>query len=440
MFLPGHDDGVVSVDSASLEGKGVPLYCVELDHSSIVNPYRVLDRKSEEQLSRAELLLDMYSDIIRPILEGCPPSPSSVSCNCPTGEDPDDNQQLPYRLNLFTLRLRQGDSTEGIFDAPSEGVRIEFGFTIPFGDFDFTLTSPTGREITPDVANQDPDIDYVTLDNYWYYSIKNPEPGGWQYHITAVEVPEEGVDVTIIAVAEVSGVPNVLGDVSQDGRVKANDALLVLQHAVGLITLLPEQQQAADVNGDDKITAFDAALIMQYTVGLITEFPVQGVPILVAKDDNPLAPFIPLNKGGQGGCKGDENQLLAKIIAELENSSLSAEQKRVLEELKHLLWQRTLPKQTALLQNYPNPFNPETWIPFELAQDASVTISIYNVKGQLIRTIELGNQKAGIYVAEDKAAYWNGKDSLGEKVASGMYFYTLQAGKFRTTRKMVIMK
>jgi hypothetical protein len=109
----------------------------------------------------------------------------------------------------------------------------------------------------------------------------------------------------------------------------------------------------------------------------------------------------------------------------------------------------SLPKQSALLQNYPNPFNPETWLPYQLAQDANVIISIYNTKGQLVRTLRPGLKNAGIYITKDKAAYWDGKDSLGQSVASGAYFYTLQvreaipnigAGEFRATRKMVIVK
>ena len=99
-----------------------------------------------------------------------------------------------------------------------------------------------------------------------------------------------------------------------------------------------------------------------------------------------------------------------------------------------------LPIRTAVLQNYPNPFNPETWIPYQLATDSPVTISIYNVKAQLIRTIILGKQNAGIYATKNKAAYWDGRDSFGEKVASGVYYYALQAGEFRATRKMVILK
>jgi len=99
-----------------------------------------------------------------------------------------------------------------------------------------------------------------------------------------------------------------------------------------------------------------------------------------------------------------------------------------------------VPVKNILSQNYPNPFNPDTWIPFELAQDANVAINIYNAKGQLIRVLNLGKQKAGVYVTKYKAAYWDGRDNAGEKVASGIYFYTLRAGNFRATRKMVILK
>jgi flagellar hook assembly protein FlgD len=99
-----------------------------------------------------------------------------------------------------------------------------------------------------------------------------------------------------------------------------------------------------------------------------------------------------------------------------------------------------LPLRTCLLQNYPNPFNPDTWLPFQLAQDASVAISIYNANGQLIRNILLGRKEAGVYTTKDKAAHWDGRNSFGEKVASGVYYYTIQVGNFTATRKMVILK
>ncbi|MBM3242306.1 T9SS type A sorting domain-containing protein [Candidatus Poribacteria bacterium] len=101
---------------------------------------------------------------------------------------------------------------------------------------------------------------------------------------------------------------------------------------------------------------------------------------------------------------------------------------------------RIIPIKSSLFQNYPNPFNPETWIPFQLARDASVAVRIYNLKGQLIRTLALGQTTAGTYLTKDKAIYWDGRDDSGEKVASGMYFYTLQAGEFKATKRMIIVE
>jgi len=98
------------------------------------------------------------------------------------------------------------------------------------------------------------------------------------------------------------------------------------------------------------------------------------------------------------------------------------------------------PEEFKLLQNYPNPFNPETWIPFELSQDIAATINIYDAADNLVKCLGLGNKQAGFYKTKDKAAYWDGRNYLGEKAASGVYFYTLQAGKFKATRKMLLVK
>ena len=99
-----------------------------------------------------------------------------------------------------------------------------------------------------------------------------------------------------------------------------------------------------------------------------------------------------------------------------------------------------VPAETALLTNYPNPFNPETWIPYELAKPAEVTLRIYAVDGALVRHLVLGHRVAGIYRSKSRAAYWDGRNAQGEKVASGVYFYTLTAGDFEATRKMLIRK
>ena len=92
------------------------------------------------------------------------------------------------------------------------------------------------------------------------------------------------------------------------------------------------------------------------------------------------------------------------------------------------------------MHNYPNPFNPETWIPYHLAHDAEVQLTIYNTKGAVVRQLELGYQPAGFYTARAKAGYWNGRNESGELVASGIYFYQLRAGDYSALRRMVIVK
>ena len=99
-----------------------------------------------------------------------------------------------------------------------------------------------------------------------------------------------------------------------------------------------------------------------------------------------------------------------------------------------------IPAETALLNNYPNPFNPETWIPYHLSEDADVKLTIYDVNGEVVRDIDVGHQTAAKYDTRSKAIYWDGRNRFGEQVASGVYFYHLQAGDFSGTRKMVILK
>lgn len=98
------------------------------------------------------------------------------------------------------------------------------------------------------------------------------------------------------------------------------------------------------------------------------------------------------------------------------------------------------PTQPMLLPNYPNPFNPETWIPYQLTTAAEVRLSIYTADGKRVRTLALGHQEAGVYQSRSRAAYWDGRNEVGERAASGVYFYTLTAGDFHATRKMLVIK
>ena len=126
-------------------------------------------------------------------------------------------------------------------------------------------------------------------------------------------------------------------------------------------------------------------------------------------------------------------------IRDAQAAGIDAHDITVLEQLLSAVT-RTPPKKTVLLANYPNPFNPETWIPYELAEAADVTVTIHAADGKLVHTLELGQLPAGIYQTKGRAAYWDGRNTLNEPVASGVYFYTLIAGDFKATRKMLIRK
>ena len=113
--------------------------------------------------------------------------------------------------------------------------------------------------------------------------------------------------------------------------------------------------------------------------------------------------------------------------------------KQGIENLEKLL-ALLIPKATALLANYPNPFNPETWIPYQLAASAEVTLPVYDMNGGIVRHLAVGHQAAGMYQNRGRAAYWDGRNQLGESAASGFYFYTLTAGNFTATQRLLILK
>ena len=205
-------------------------------------------------------------------------------------------------------------------------------------------------------------------------------------------------------------------DADGNGVVNIHDLIFIASH------FGQKGQSSADVNGDRNVDIRDlvlaAALI---TTG--TAAPSAYAVIGTQYDNLPVQP-----------------EALQLWLSQAQRLDLS---KPVLQRgvgvLAHLMEILT-PKRTHLLPNYPNPFNPETWIPYQLAKPANVTLTIYAVNGTLVRTLALGHQAAGLYQSHFRAAYWDGKNELGEKVASGIYFYTLTTGEFTATRKMLIRK
>lgn len=101
---------------------------------------------------------------------------------------------------------------------------------------------------------------------------------------------------------------------------------------------------------------------------------------------------------------------------------------------------KPVPREFKVFQNYPNPFNPETWIPYQLPERNRVVVRIYDMMGRLVRVLDLGVREAGYYMDRSRAAYWDGRNDLGEEVSSGVYFYQVQAGRFSALRRMVIMR
>ncbi len=133
----------------------------------------------------------------------------------------------------------------------------------------------------------------------------------------------------------------------------------------------------------------------------------------------------------------DRVQEQVEVLLASGDRSIAAQ--RALLYLQHLL-ASARPDETVLLANYPNPFNPETWIPYHLAESTEVRVNIYDAQGVLVRVLPLGHQPAGYYTSRNRAAYWDGKNALGERVASGIYFYQLQTDETSPMRKMVILK
>ena len=207
-------------------------------------------------------------------------------------------------------------------------------------------------------------------------------------------------------------------DVNRDGQVNVTDLLLVW-----LAMSQPELGiERADVNGDGSVDIWDLALVAQR----LNDWQIEEYSV--------AAPATTERKTGVSHQTVET--WITAVSAVSDGSALFSE---ALTNLNHLL-ELLPPEQTRLLANYPNPFNPETWIPYQLVQATDVQITIYDIKGAVVRQLDLGHQTAGFYTARSKAAYWDGRNASGEVVASGVYFYQFQAGDYSATRRMVIVK
>ena len=202
-------------------------------------------------------------------------------------------------------------------------------------------------------------------------------------------------------------------DVNNDGIVDVQDLLLVANSFEADTLEYPK----VDVNEDGSVDIIDLLFVASHL----------GESSSAAAPESISMPLQHVDRIEQllreARLADDGSNLFHQGIANLE-----------------MLIDSAVPIKTVLLPNYPNPFNPETWIPYDLAEEADVRITIYNLKGETVKQLKVGFQAAGTYRTRSQAAYWDGCNSVGEPVASGVYFYTLQAGQVKASRKMVIAK
>ena len=214
--------------------------------------------------------------------------------------------------------------------------------------------------------------------------------------------------------------PEPNGDVNQDGIVNILDMIFVAQS----FGQKPPSNPRADVNKDGQVNILDLIFVAERL----------GENVAAAPAQMDLIKSIP--------STSKEIIAIQRALSELEaEPNKSPHLEAVIQLLRHYLSianQRV--EETKLLPNYPNPFNPETWIPYQLSESAGVTVKIYDIRGHLVRTIEVGHKPMGYYLTREGAVYWDGRNEDGEPVSSGVYFYTLNADNYAETRRMVIVK
>jgi hypothetical protein len=206
-------------------------------------------------------------------------------------------------------------------------------------------------------------------------------------------------------------------DVNKDGVVDTFDLVLMAESFGETIT--PPVTPNPDVNGDGIVDIFDIILAIQH-------FGETYSPAAPSRDMWSVDPqHIPA---------------LTRIYNIMEENGSSEPAIRDAKEFLHRLISSSKVTRTEAFQNYPNPFNPETWIPFQLNAGSEVEVRIYSSSGQLVRVLDLGYRQPGYYTSRTDSAHWDGLDEGGEAVSSGVYFYTIQAGEFTATKKMVVAR
>lgn len=241
----------------------------------------------------------------------------------------------------------------------------------------------------------------------------------------------KGVPVNqVLRVVESDGQVSTSADVNQDGQVNVLDFLVVVVN----FGENPPTDARVDANKDGRVNLEDLVLIVKIIEEHQKRAAAPALNHQTVLGSSPTLNRVP-------ALSDADITLLYSFYQEIEEISGNATQIELVKRfLKHLLMLVEEPLVTKLHANYPNPFNPETWIPYQLSEDAEITIRIYDLAGKMVRTLFSGHQISGYYITRSQAAYWDGRNEFGEAVASGVYIYELVTPKFKQTKRLVLLK
>ena len=247
---------------------------------------------------------------------------------------------------------------------------------------------------------------------------------------------------------DASGIHNVAKGLGTPGDIVISNSITAPTGTPSTTTTTTTASKSkADVNGDGTVDSKDVDLLIVAVAAGITDakYDVNGDGKVDINDVVAVSANRSAGAASAPALLGTKFSAVERDRLQEQIDLLIATGDRSPAALKTLVYLQQLiamarPEKTQLLANYPNPFNPETWIPYELATDTDVRITIYNAQGVVIRTLHLGQQSAGYYTDRERAAYWDGRNALGEQVASGVYFYQFETDEMSSMRKMVILK
>ena len=346
-------------------------------------------------------------------LGGCQLSYVSIHTHIPALQAEGIDVRFPNVAHPALFKV-SGDRQEGASGATLETAFVveamdEHGRPIVGRTVEFDILGGGGRLSAKTVATDAQGNARVTLTL------------GSSQGVNKVRASSEGIrSWALFTAVGTEAAPQLVADVNGDGVVNIQDLVLVSGQ------FGKTGEHVADVNGDGVVNIQDLVLVAGAFGEGAAAPSVHAISLsrLTASDvEGWLIEAQESMRSGSGNAPRPGGLSYLRGIA-------------VLEQLLTSL----MPKETALFANYPNPFNPETWIPYQLSEPAEVTVTIYAANGAVVRTLDLGHRRAGSYDSRSRAAYWDGQNEQGEPVASGVYFYTLKAGEFSATRKMVIRK